>query len=137
MKTCSRCKQDKPLDEFHKSSRMKDGLQSSCKSCMAESYNRSRKQKQSHYQDVARQRQQKNVDLMREWKENKGCQECGENFGPCLELHHVDPSEKEDHPSSLAYQSFNAFLQEAEKCVVLCANCHRKVHAGKINLRFA
>lgn len=134
MKTCSRCKEDKPLDEFHKSSRMKDGLQSSCKSCMAEAYTRSRKAKQSHYQGVAKQRRQKNVDLMREWKENKGCQVCGESFGPCLELHHLDPNEKEGDPSNLAQVSFVKFLQEAEKCVVLCANCHRKVHAGFIGV---
>lgn len=137
MKTCSRCKQDKPLDHFHKSSRMKDGVQSSCKSCMAESYTRSRKAKQDHYQDVAKQRRHKNVDLMREWKESKGCHVCKEDFGPCLELHHLDPSEKEGDPAAIASMSFSAFLQEAEKCVVLCANCHRKVHAGKINLGFA
>ena len=137
MKNCSRCKEDKPVEEFHKSSRMKDGIQSSCKSCMAESYRRSRKAKQGHYQEVARIRQQKNVELMREWKTDKGCQVCDENFGPCLELHHIDPNEKEGHPSDFIGTSFNAFLQESKKCVVLCANCHRKVHAGKINLGFA
>lgn len=134
MKTCSKCNQDKPLTEFHKQTRSKDGYQPACKSCMNVAYNNSRKKKQGHYQEVARQRQQKNVDLMREWKESRGCQICGENFGPCLELHHTDPSNKEDHPSGLISNSFQAFLQEAEKCVVLCANCHRKVHHGALTI---
>lgn len=137
MKTCTRCKQDKEVTEFYKTVRMKDGLQPSCKSCMNVSYNQSRKKKQPHYQKIARLRGRKNIDLMREWKEARGCKCCGENFGPCLELHHLDPEQKENDPSTLAISSFNAFLQEAEKCIVLCANCHRKVHAGKINLGFA
>lgn len=134
MKTCSKCNQDKPLTEFHKQTRSKDGHQPACKSCMNVAYNNSRNKKQHHYQEVARQRQQKNVELMREWKESRGCQICGENFGPCLELHHTDPSNKEDHPSGLISNSFQAFLQEAEKCVVLCANCHRKVHHGALTI---
>ena len=33
MKTCTRCKQEKPLTEFHKRSSSKDGHKSLCKSC--------------------------------------------------------------------------------------------------------
>jgi 5-methylcytosine-specific restriction endonuclease McrA len=34
-KTCNRCKANKPLDEFHKSSSAKDGHRNQCKSCTA------------------------------------------------------------------------------------------------------
>lgn len=134
MKTCSRCKQDKPLDEFHKSSRMKDGRQSSCKNCMSESYTRSRKLRQTHYQEVAKIRRNILQEQMAEWKSSRGCTCCDETFSPCLELHHTDPSEKEGDPSSFTNVSFRAFLKEAEKCVVLCANCHRKVHHGVLTI---
>jgi hypothetical protein len=59
---------------------------------------------------------------------------CSEKFGPCLELHHLDPTLKEFDPAEGAGKSWNAFLVEAEKCVVLCANCHRKVHHGVISI---
>jgi len=32
-KVCVRCKEDKPLDQYSKSSRAKDGLQTACKDC--------------------------------------------------------------------------------------------------------
>lgn len=33
-KTCSKCKETKPVDEFHKSKQNKDGYRGSCKPCM-------------------------------------------------------------------------------------------------------
>lgn len=36
MKRCPRCKQDLPLDSFHRSTRSADGLQSACKDCQNE-----------------------------------------------------------------------------------------------------
>lgn len=38
MRTCQRCKADKPVEQFHRCARRKDGLQAWCKSCMS-SYN--------------------------------------------------------------------------------------------------
>lgn len=35
MKTCTTCKQEKPLDNFHKTSRSKDGLSWACKDCLS------------------------------------------------------------------------------------------------------
>jgi len=34
-KTCSKCKEEKPLEDFHKDTQKKDGLSSSCRICMA------------------------------------------------------------------------------------------------------
>lgn len=36
MKTCSRCKQEKPLDAFNKQKGGKDGLRSQCKGCQSQ-----------------------------------------------------------------------------------------------------
>lgn len=33
MKTCNRCEEDKPLSEFYKDSKMKDGYRGNCKAC--------------------------------------------------------------------------------------------------------
>lgn len=133
-KVCPRCNTEKSVDDFCKSSRMKDGYQSACKSCMNESYTRSRKKKQKHYQQVAKDREGSNTQRIREWKSEQGCKVCGENFAQCLELHHLDPTTKEFDPAEARNKSWNTFITEAAKCVVLCANCHRKVHAGHISL---
>lgn len=37
MKMCTRCRVEKPLDEFHKDSKRLDGRQSTCKQCKSQS----------------------------------------------------------------------------------------------------
>ena len=46
-----------------------------------------------------------------------------------LELHHIDPTKKEISFSSKTI-SWNSMCDELPKCILLCANCHREVHAG-------
>lgn len=58
------------------------------------------------------------------------CLVCGEARTPCLDLHHVNPAEKEGNISHLMEKgSDEKFQREIEKCVVLCSNCHRIWHA--------
>ena len=38
VKKCSKCKVEKNLDEFYRSSKSKDGRKSSCKSCVKKQY---------------------------------------------------------------------------------------------------
>jgi hypothetical protein len=56
------------------------------------------------------------------------------NYSSCveaLEFHHPDPRSKDLGISSWnAAASFRRIGEEASKCVMLCANCHREVHAG-------
>ena len=134
MKVCTRCKEEKAVSEFHKHKRSKDGLQPACKQCMNVSYNASRKKDQERYQQVAKDRNARNTQRIREWKSEQGCKCCGEDYAQCLELHHLDPTEKEFDPSAGSIRSWESFLKEAAKCVVLCANCHRKVHGGIIGV---
>ena len=54
---------------------------------------------------------------------------CGYNKIEALELHHIDPLEKE-YTISEHLSSFEAILPELNKCALVCANCHREIHAG-------
>ena len=58
------------------------------------------------------------------------CERCG--YNKCLdalELHHLDTSTKDYQLSNTGgAPSFDKFLAEAEKCILLCANCHREEH---------
>lgn len=134
MKQCSRCKEMKLESEFFKASVRKDGLQSACKKCSNQSVDSSRQKDYERYRSVQSDRLKRNLQAIREWKTSQGCLKCEETFYACLELHHLDPSEKEGDPSTLGQSSLKKFLKEASKCVVLCANCHRKVHAGLITI---
>ena len=135
MKTCVCCKIEKSTSEFHKNKNEKDGLQRRCKQCNKSSYQRSRNKNIERYRQVQKARQNQNAKTIREWKEQQGCKCCKESFGPCLELHHLDSREKEADPSQLATYSTARFMKEAKKCIVVCANCHRKIHHGVIDVK--
>ena len=49
-----------------------------------------------------------------------------------LEFHHKDKEEKEHELGRLlADGSRKKALKEAEKCILVCANCHREIHAAE------
>ena len=59
------------------------------------------------------------------------CAICG--YDRCivnLHFHHVDPSLKSFKLSMQTTKAISSYRQEAEKCVLLCANCHGEVEAG-------
>lgn len=61
------------------------------------------------------------------FKSTLACMQCGENHPSTLDFHHVEPSEHKVH-RLVADGRFSAAMKEIEKCLVLCANCHRKHH---------
>lgn len=67
--------------------------------------------------------------LMANIKHNLGCQECDETNPVCLVFHHVNPEEKKYDVASIN-NSINLMLEEANKCIVLCHNCHAIIHYG-------
>lgn len=134
MKTCSACKQEKPLSEFYRSKNKPGGYAYLCKCCSDISNKKTRDKDPSKYFGFRNSYKQDIQEKVNQYKQDRGCQVCGENTHPSvLDLHHLDPSEKELDPAS-AKTSWSRFLGEAEKCIVLCANCHRKVHAGILNI---
>ena len=59
------------------------------------------------------------------------CQLC--HYDKCkdaLEFHHVENSGKDFGISDKGYtRSWEKIREELDKCILLCANCHREVHA--------
>ncbi len=57
------------------------------------------------------------------------CIKCGEDHIATLDFHHVNPSEKETEVVKLLrFSDWDLIESELCKCVLLCANCHRKTH---------
>lgn len=66
-----------------------------------------------------------------EYKGGK-CQLCSyDKYPGALELHHLDPSQKEFGIGKKGYsRSWEKVKTELDKCILVCANCHREVTAG-------
>ena len=62
------------------------------------------------------------------------CQICG--YNKCitaLEFHHINPQEKDINFNDNANRSWEKTRKELQKCILVCANCHREIHAGLID----
>lgn len=64
---------------------------------------------------------------------SSGCVICREDFVHSLDLHHVN-DDKDYEVSAMKGMSDKRVLEEIAKCVVLCRNCHAKVHIGYFSL---
>ena len=69
-----------------------------------------------------------------EYKKTLHCEQCPETHSSCLDFHHRNRSTKNFDINHFIHKAANnektkiIILAEIEKCVVLCANCHRKEH---------
>ncbi|MFU8868181.1 homing endonuclease associated repeat-containing protein [Natronococcus sp.] len=56
------------------------------------------------------------------------CLRCTEDRPPCLDFHHPDEKERSIATMVVNGHSKESIREEIERCVVLCANCHRLEH---------
>ena len=86
-------------------------------------------------------RKKRRVDSVVSWRQRLkaraiehlggSCIRCGyKKCAGALEFHHRDPSKKDFGIASGDIKGWDAVREEIEKCDLLCANCHREVHAG-------
>lgn len=57
------------------------------------------------------------------------CNNCG--YDKCygaLDAHHIDHTTKSFTISGAHSRSWNIILEELDKCVLLCSNCHQEHH---------
>ena len=86
----------------------------------------------SNYESVKsyRQRQKENIIYVMGGK----CACCGYNkCSSALELHHLNPAEKDFTFSENTNRAWETVVQELPKTIMVCANCHREIHAGLID----
>lgn len=57
------------------------------------------------------------------------CERCNGVFHPAVyEFHHINPEEKDRDPSKTLLLSLENMKKELDKCILVCANCHRLEH---------
>ena len=63
------------------------------------------------------------------------CEICGYNkYIGALQFHHRDPSQKDFELSKHKFNkqhNMNVLKKEADKCMLVCANCHFELHRGE------
>lgn len=66
------------------------------------------------------------------YKVSKGCSMCRYR-GPacCFDFHHVNGEDKDFTVAQVyAGVSLKTLFKELRKCILVCSNCHRKIHGG-------
>lgn len=63
-------------------------------------------------------------------KKNSKCSMCSEGHFAVLDFHHLNPSQKDRTISEMIKDSVSLekIKLEIKKCIIVCANCHRKLH---------
>jgi hypothetical protein len=151
VKTCRKCHQPKPLDQFYPTYRS-ESHRNVCKDCHLIA---NRQWRQTHRKrhnakslkwyynnpEKARQMNANNYQLQNERRDriqamifdDYPCLVCGDKRHGCLTFHHLDPKAKESGVTSHSL-TWRKMLREAAKCIVLCRNCHGLYHCGDIQL---
>ena len=78
-----------------------------------------------------RKRVNKNARWLANYKATQGCLTCGEDCPANLDFHHHSGTKTLEMARVHALGP-ERIQEEIDKCLVLCANCHRKVNAGLI-----
>lgn len=126
MKICTKCNQNKPVEEFswrNKAAGKRSGL---CKACHTVA-------RRAHY-DTNREklvtqmkmRHQELRDKIWEYKNSHPCVDCGFSNPRALQFDHLPGSDKQFDIASAPKRGFSwdKILEEIAKCEVVCANCH-------------
>ncbi len=130
MKQCRRCKQLKVLDQFNFKNKAAGKYQGACKEC-------TRIEIRNHYYKNV----QYYVKKAHKWTHaNKGkvqqyivdylikhpCIDCGESDPRVLEFDHIKDKTREIGIMLMHHATITSLNREILKCVVRCANCHRR-----------
>ncbi len=113
-KICSKCGIEKPITEYHKNGFDRQGnkiYSGYCIAC-ANKFESARYQEKKAFINSQRQ----------------PCAKCGDSRIYVLDFHHIDETQKEFTIGRLKKGSKKILQEEINKCISLCANCHREFH---------
>jgi hypothetical protein len=78
-------------------------------------------------------RRRKIKELLIAYKGGECCICSYKRYAGALDLHHLDVKQKDFGLSVRGLtRAWEKSKKEADKCVLVCANCHREIHAGII-----
>lgn len=127
---CTKCGSEKEDEEFNFKNYKKGIRHKHCKLC-------SRLYGKLFYEAHRRERialsrkrvpkvHMQNVRNLVEYLFNHPCVDCGEDDPLCLDFDHVNGRKHKNITTMLPGHSWQSILKEIGKCLVRCANCHRR-----------
>ena len=130
IKTCTRCGFAKPLHAFPPVRRGEPKLQSWCRACFAENnaryYQENRETQKARLLRNSAERQNENEATMIAYLIEHPCVDCRETDITALEFDHLRDKTKNVSALMRGTNSWSRIEVEIAKCVVRCANCHRR-----------
>jgi hypothetical protein len=129
---CTGCREDLTINNFSFRNKAKKRYHKRCKNCTSKSFKSSYEKNKTYYNKKRYERQKKrrleNSRLLIELKNTLSCAYCGEKDPRTFDFHHTKTkSFTIANAASIGYP-WMRIKKEIEKCKVLCANCHRKLH---------
>ena len=113
LRICARCKKRKSSEAFYVKLCQRGSPHSYCKSCH-----------NAYTTERFRRRKKQAVEYL-----GARCADCRGTFPYFVyDFHHRDPAQKDMQFNSLRRRSWEVIQRELDKCVLLCANCHRMRH---------
>lgn len=136
-KFCPKCEIEHDSSKFTKDKSTSDGFYYICKGCKrlaaAVRYKLNSIQREKT-QTRGKMRRVLHRGIMQTIKSESGCASCGENSHYCvLDFHHV-VDDKHLTIGQRAEINIQKIIKEILKCICLCSNCHRKVHANVLDV---
>lgn len=126
-KVCSRCKLQKDEEEFHFKNKALNKRRECCKACWSKYHKEHYTQNKGKYIASAAKTKVALREIVRALKQVP-CADCGVEYPYyVMDFDHSTQHTKAFNLSeSSKLGSINRVLEEANKCEVVCANCHRQ-----------
>jgi hypothetical protein len=129
MNRCSRCRTEKPAEEFAWHRRARGQRDTYCRRCRAEYKQEHYRANKQRYIAAARQRNkallEERTHYMVDFLREHPCVDCGESDPVVLEFDHLR-DKKFGIADGIRNRNWQDVLDEIAKCEVVCANCHRR-----------
>ncbi len=137
MKKCSKCKKEKPIEEFNFKNKAKKIRQRSCRQCTRlEIRNHYYRNKEYYLKKTKERNTKKREEVKRfilDFLLKHPCVDCGENNPVVLDFDHRDDKIASVSDFVKKRSSLKIIQKEISKCEVRCANCHRRKTAKDFN----
>ena len=140
MAKCSRCKEEKPDDEFAWRRRKLGKRDTYCRPCRSAYHREHYLANKQRYIAFARQRKvamvEERMQYLVAFLRDHPCVDCGESDPIVLEFDHLG-DKKFGISDGIQSRRWKDVLDEIAKCEVVCANCHRRRTAKRGGFRRA
>lgn len=139
-KRCSKCKEEKPLDQFNFKDKARGQVQSRCRDChnayLKIHYGRNKAKYILKARLFAKKKRIEFGKIVTQLKCNP-CTDCGKQYPPyVMDFDHINAEDKLDDIAALLRRGYGkqTLIDEIAKCELVCSNCHRiRTHNRKIN----